>query len=543
MFAYSQEYQQFYENQRRWEEAPYPMPVEYDFYDQDEYYYPERSESKRHGKKQRRRASAHRQESPFIEYEAAHYLESNPYIPMYHEYPYYYEESDENDDFYCYQPYENSSHPHGGSRSVSPSKRKDRKKKLHPHCHKSSAFLQNEGWIQPTPFVSHPPMIMDPMMNLQHQHQQHILGACATDAMIPPNANTFGMVPQAPQPGPMISNSKPCFIQLQPSTNFHPPPPPPPAPFAFQQQQQQQQPALFSFLPQPLLGDIIKSLTIKDDRSEETNAETHVTTAKQETSPVEERTITPPTSTHAPIQNQLRRKKSLIESFLSSFYLFGDSQTNTIDNKSWDPTLNKDNLNAKNGAVISNVSPGSAATTSTAVDNLTTTATTDEDSNTALSPQLSQKIDALQSREYIWCYKRQNDETALWTAFGVKNQKKLDHHYKILQSKKQQGIENDKGSSSVETSTFLSDDVITLSKQSQLNGPVMVSLNTATGWCFDNDSAFSLGSGGHQKHIALHIACLPSQQNKFVVGKEPAVRKSKSMDALASKFLNSVRKW
>lgn len=586
MFTYPQGHRQFYENQRHWDEAHHPLSMRYNFHDENNYYFPDRLANKRYGKDQRRydahKTHNRKNEGTFDKRNVKNRLETNKYIDLYHQNPYYYqeyqeEEDDENNDFYYYQHntkgHFNNRHE---ARSASPSKRKDRKRQHHRHHQNSNASLQNEAWMQPTPFVNHQPMIMNPMMNLQHQQQ--ILGTCTTDAMmpttnfVPTNTNTFGMMPQAPQHVPMMNHNQPYFLQLPPSANF---------PFApsgvFHHPQQQQQQPMFPFVqpipPQPSFNDLFNNLTIQDSNTDEPKKNDTNTAAKQEAPPTQEATTAPSTPTHRPTQRPLQRRRSMMETVLSSFSLLGDNQSNTIANKSWDPTTyvslnealklgtskNNTDADAKNDSAVSNnsLSPRSSFSASAIDDGNATLSRRD-------SLKLSQKMNALQSRQYIWCYKPQNEEAALWAAFDVKNQRKLDHHYAMLMSKKQQQQqhqvqqqqqvqlqqqqkENDK-EVSAETTSFLPDDVITLSKQSQLFGPVMVSLNKSIAWCFDNDSSFSFGSGG-QKHILLDVACLPSQQNRFVVSnqlisKDPVVRRSKSVDGgLATKFINSVLKW
>ncbi|KAF1804321.1 hypothetical protein V8B55DRAFT_1513144 [Mucor lusitanicus] len=571
MYAYPQHRPHFYENQRRWEEFHQPLsPNPYEMYSDNEYYYPDPSiNSKRHAQ----------YDGPLEEYSAQHPLAPNRYADAYYpdpDYYYYYEPAaeDEANDLYYYHPHQNPHHRHG-ARSASPSKRKDRKRQHSRLRHKSS-FKKKEAWIQPTPFVNPQPMIMDPMMSLQHQQ---ILGTCTTDAMMPVIPNNFGLMPQAP----MINPTQPYFMPLPPtSANY-------PSSFAFHhQQQQQQQQVMLPFVQPmphpPLLSDLFNTLSIQDNSNNKPANEadqTETTAAKQEPSPAVQQKQQPKTAPSTPMtrpaQRPLQRRRSMMETVLSSFSLLGDNQSSTnLAHKSWDPstyvslnealkvgaTSNATDMDAKNeSAISSSLSPRSVGSAPSAA---TASATKHEESGSATlsrrdSLKLSQKMNALQSRHYIWCYKPQNEEAALWAAFDVKNQRKLDHHYAKLASKKQQIIqqqqqqENDKApataaDAAAATTSFLPDDVITLSKQSQLHGPVIVSLNKATAWCFDNDSSFSFGSSG-QKHVVLDIACLPSQQNRFVVSnqlvsKDPVVRRSKSVDGgLATKFINSVLKW
>lgn len=555
-------YPHFYENQRHWETFHHPLsPNPYDIYDENDYYFSDLSKNKRHGQYD---ANRRRKSAPFDESTTQVPLKSNRYADTYYpnpDYYYYYEqEDDENNDFYYYH---SNPHRRHGARSASPLKRKDRKRQHSRHHHKSNASLnKGEAWIQPTPFVNQQPMIMDPMMNLQHQQQ--ILGTCTTDAMMPAIPNNFGLMPQAP----MINPTQPYFLPLPPANANYPPP------FAFHHQQQQ--PAILPFVQpmpvQPLFNDLFNNLSLKDNKPSNEADQTETTNVNREPSPAQQDQpkTTPSTPITRPMQRPLQRRRSMMETVLSSFSLLGDNQSSTnLARKSWDPstyvslnealklgTSNTNDTDAKNdSAISSSLSPRSVSSSSAAV----APTTKNEEGNATLSRRdslkLSQKMNALQSRQYIWCYKPQNEEAALWAAFDVKNQRKLDLHYAMLSSKKQQLIqqqqqqkENDKDKATTADTQFLPDDVITLSKQSQLHGPVIVSLNKATAWCFDNDSSFSFGSSG-QKHILLDIACLPSQQNRFVVSnqlvsKDPVVRRSKSVDGgLATKFINSVLKW
>ncbi|KAK4510670.1 uncharacterized protein ATC70_005102 [Mucor velutinosus] len=582
MYSYPQYHPDFYENQGHWEEFHHPLsPNQYEMYDENDYYYPEPINNKRHGQYD---TSLRRKPGTMDEYFTQHPLTPNRYADTYYPAPdyYYYEPAeDETNDIYYYHQ---SPHHRHGARSASPSKRKDRNIQHSRLRHKSS-LKKSEAWIQPTPFVNPQPMILDPMMNLQQQQQQQqqqqILGICTTDAMMPVIPNNFGLMPQAP----MINHTQPYFMPLPSASANYPPS------FAFHHPQQQQ--AMLSFvqpMPPPLLlNDLFNTLSIQDNsnKSKAVNEtdQTGTTNANQESSPAQQEQqpkTTPSTPMARPMQVPLQRRRSMMETVLSSFSLLGDNQSSTnLAHKSWDPstyvslnealrlgtTSKANDTDAKNdSAISSSLSPRSVGSAPSAV--AASSTKNEEGGSTALSRRdslkLSQKMNALQSRHYIWCYKPQNEEAALWAAFDVKNQRKLDHHYAKLTSKKQQMIqqqqqqqqqqkENDNDPATVvaadttATTSFLPDDVITLSKQSQLCGPVIVSLNKATAWCFDNDSSFSFGSSG-QKHILLDIACLPSQQNRFVVSnqlvsKDPVVRRSKSVDGgLATKFINSVFK-
>ncbi|CAO3645892.1 unnamed protein product [Mucor fragilis] len=575
MYAYPQHLPHFYENQRHWEEPHHPLsPNHYEMYNDSDYYYPDpSSSSKRHGHydTNRRRKSGTLDDYPPT---------SNRYADTY--YPnqdyYYYESAEEepNDIYYYHQHHYPHPHHRHGARSASPSKRKDRKRQHARLAHKSS-FKKNEAWTQPTPFVNPQPMIMDPMMSLQQQQQQQqILGTCTTDAIMPVIPNNFGLMPQAP----MINPTQPYFMPLPSASANYPP-------FAFHHQQ-----ALLPFVQPmphpPLLNDLFTALSIQDtnkpatnqvDQAEATSAHQEPSPAQQEQQQQQQPKTAPSTPMTRPTQRPLQRRRSMMETVLSSFSLLGNNQSSTnLAHKSWDPssyvsldqalklgTSHTNDTDAKNeSAISSSLSPRSVASASSAVAPSTTTQH-EEGASATLSRRdslkLSQKMSVLQSRHYIWCYKPQNEEAALWAAFDVKNQRKLDHHYAKLTSKKQQMIqqqqqqqkESDKDAATIAaadaaTTSFLPDDVITLSKQSQLHGPVIVSLNKATAWCFDNDSSFSFGSSG-QKHVLLDIACLPSHQNRFVVSnqlvsKDPVVRRSKSVDGgLANKFINSVLKW
>ncbi|KAL9536724.1 hypothetical protein MBANPS3_012417, partial [Mucor bainieri] len=583
MYAYSQHRPHFYEHQRQWEEFPHPLsPNPYELYEEeDDYYYPNPINSKRHGQYD---TSRRRKSSTLEDYSTQqHPLAPRRYADTYYPSPdyYYYEPAEEEaNDIYYYHQHQNPHHHRHGARSASPSKRKDRKRQHSRLPHKSS-FKKNEAWIQPAPFVNPQPVIMDPMMSLQHQQQQQqLLGTCTTDAMMSVVPNNFGLMPQAP----MINHAQPYFMPLPSASANYPPP------FAFHhQQQQQQQQIMLPFIQPmphpPLLNDMFNTLSIQDNSKPANQAnQTETTNVNQESSPAqqeEQPKTVPSTPITRPTQRPLQRRRSMMETVLSSFSLLGDNQSSTnLAHKSWDPStyvsLNEalrlgttsiaNDTDTKNdSALSSSLSPRSVGSASSAVAASTTTTTikNEESGNSVTlsrrdSLKLSQKMNALQSRHYIWCYKPQNEEAALWAAFDVKNQRKLDNHYAKLTAKKQQMIQQQqqkedgqdpatKAADAAVTTSFLPDDVITLSKQSQLHGPVIVSLNKATAWCFDNDSSFSFGSSG-QKHILLDIACLPSQQNRFVVSnqlisKDPVVRRSKSVDGgLATKFMNSVLK-
>ncbi|GAN10783.1 hypothetical protein MAM1_0400d10331 [Mucor ambiguus] len=576
MYAYHQHRPHFYQDQRHWEEVHHPLsPNPYEMYHENDYYYSDPIHNKRHGQYD---TSRRRKSGTFEDYSTQHPPTSNRYADTYYpnaDYYYYEPAEDETNDLYYYHQHQNPHHHRHGARSASPSKRKDRKRE-HSRLHHKSSFKKNEAWIQPTPFVNPQPMIMDPMMSLQHQQQQ-ILGTCTTDAIMPIIPNNFGLMPQAP----MINHTQPYFMPLPPaSTNY-----PPPYAFHHQQQQQTMLPFVQPMPPPSLLNDLFNNLSLQDNNKSVNEAnQTETTNVNQAPSPAQQEEhseTTPSTPLTRPTERPLQRRRSMMETVLSSFSLLGDNQSSTnLAHKSWDPssyvslnealrlgtTSNANDVDANNeSALSSSLSPRSVASASSAV--AASTTKNEENGSATLSRRdslkLSQKMNALQSRHYIWCYKPQNNEAALWAAFDVKNQRKLDHHYAKLTSKKQQMIqqqqqqqkENDKDAATAAsasdtkvTTSFLPDDVITLSKQSQLHGPVIVSLNKATAWCFDNDSSFSFGSSG-QKHILLDIACLPSQQNRFVVSnqlvfKDPVVRRSKSVDGgLATKFINSVLKW
>lgn len=438
----------------------------------------------------------------------------------------YYQLEQEDQDYY----YDYYNQRQRGVRSASPQIRKERKRRQH---HNRTSWLNKAN----VPF--------QPMMNpMIHYQQQQILGACATDPLF-----MNGSMPTMPQP---MIQQQPYLLQ----TN------------AFGTGFQHQQPFYPNFF-YPLMNDLINN--VQSNNTNESiitnNNDTSAAEVVQKESEVPEPTTTNEPTPRAPI----RRRRSMIETVLSSFSSNNNNNNSNILHKSWEPSsyVSLDEALGNNGKdtakAIDSLSPPSSFSNITA----TTDESTAAKQSTSSSPnrptlsrktslKLAQKASALQMRQYIWCYKLQNTEAALWAAFDVKNQAKLDKHYAYLLSKRQQLIQQQQQQAQADTNDEevtalpgLPNEVLSLKRQSQLNGLVMVSLSTGTAWCLDNDSSFSFGSNGSGQ-ILLDVACLPRQDNQFVVSneymtaeakKERVIRRSKSVDGLATKLLNTVLKW
>jgi hypothetical protein len=440
------------------------------------------------------------------------------------------------------------------ARSASPQTRKERKcwhhqKRKEPRLNKTNV-----------PFVVNQPM-MNPMM---HYQQQQILGACATDPLF-----HNGSMPQ-----PMIQ--QPYYFQI-PTTNVFG--------TGFQQPQQ----PFFPNLLYPLINDLMNSAQQQDQTTNNdmntvtttpasatatatvtaaatATATENIPSSSSATATADSAAVEPkePEATKAfsPVQKpSIHRRRSMIETVLSTFSGNDNSTNNnnsTTLHRSWGPSsyVSLDEALSKDAKAADSLSPPSS------VSNITTT--TDESSSARLSSpnrptlsrktssRLTQKANALQMRQYIWCYRLQTAEEALWAAFDVKNQAKLDKHYASLLFKRQQQMQQQQPTENEEpTVPALPNEVLILTRQSQLNGPVTVSLATGVAWCLNNDPSFSIGSNSSGR-IILDVACLPRQDNQFVVSndymmveaeKERGLRKSKSVDGLATRLLNTVLSW
>jgi hypothetical protein len=122
------------------------------------------------------------------------------------------------------------------------------------------------------------------------------------------------------------------------------------------------------------------------------------------------------------------------------------------------------------------------------------------------STKLRQSMNAFQIRDYIWCYKSSD---GLWVAFDVKNQNKIDNHY------------------AKSMTTGSPDDVVVLTKQSNLPCPLYVSTKASKVWY------------NAPKPIVFDIKSLKSNNSRFVVSNEPRKR-SKSVDV--TKLLSGIFK-
>ncbi|OBZ87597.1 hypothetical protein A0J61_04348 [Choanephora cucurbitarum] len=147
---------------------------------------------------------------------------------------------------------------------------------------------------------------------------------------------------------------------------------------------------------------------------------------------VRPKSMAPSTSPIEPPQ-PLRRRLSLMESLLDSFSLLNEpkvmSQTSyqEMDPSTSESSGSNDEVKEEPKLI---------------------------DRRPSLSRKLSKKANALQSRQFIWCYRLRDTEGALWTAFDVKNQSTLDKQYALLVSKKQQQQQNSDGSLNDEDITY-----------------------------------------------------------------------------------------
>ncbi|KAI9358814.1 hypothetical protein BD770DRAFT_387017 [Pilaira anomala] len=282
----------------------------------------------------------------------------------------------------------------------------------------------------------------------------------------------------------------------------------------------------------------------------------------------------------------LRRKKSIMEGLLSSFALLGEEvhhapmnnrtlsepadEDHKQPNLTWDPTSYTSLSEALHHQSMTASSSSSSKERKMSLSKKTST-------------RLSQKANALQNRQYIWCYrpyKQQQQSTeinqsnelnnnqqspGLWAAFDMRNQHKLDQHYYFLIS--------NKGNTTTTTAAavvvgldakhkhlpdVVTDDpqhVLVLNKQASLPGPIMVSIHDHVAWY--NSTKDAQTSPKQDDFSLLEIACMPTVYNRLVVSNDlikqeekaaaalatKTLKRSKSMDGLASKLLNTVLGW
>ncbi|GAA5804418.1 hypothetical protein HPULCUR_009911 [Helicostylum pulchrum] len=445
---------------------------------------------------------------------------------------------------------------------------------------------QMNSWAQPTSFVNlgQQPMI-NPMTN--NFQMQQSLGACATDtwpgmttnAYIPPHNELFYPQQNVPMiqpyympPPPLASNP---FLSAAVPTSYYP----------------QQQAALFpNLMHMPMLFPefFSNNTTVNNEVKEEENtASKEVTpTASQKTSPTINTNQIPDAVTNTaaaaargggggPVKRPvvLHRKKSFMEGILSSFSLLGDdvnyapagnstlhgkpddgTATDNLKSTTWDPTSYTSLSEALNTDSVTSHPPaeGGGEKKVSSLSRKTST-------------RLLQKANALQTRQYIWCYRpyKQSSQASpdggddskesspgLWAAFDMQNQFKLDSQHYFLMSMKSRGILQPNGGADAKyhRPDIVTDDphhILVLNKQSNISSPVMVSVNDSVAW-YNNPMKADFD--------VLEIACMPTHHNRLVVSNEliqqeeeaaatKPLRRSKSIDGLASKLLNTVLGW
>ncbi|GAA5817586.1 hypothetical protein MFLAVUS_011134 [Mucor flavus] len=478
------------------------------------------------------------------------------------------------DDEYYYQGH----HRLDGVRSVSPftENRSYRHARIQQD-NEDTAGRQMHSWTQPTSFVNLGQPIINPMTN-NYQMQQS-LGACATDtwpgmttnAYIPPHNDLFYPQQNVPMiqpyymPPPLANNSNP-FLSLASSAA---------APASYYPQQA----ALFPNLMQmPMLFSELFSNTaavnnneVKEDVKEENNISKEVTpSTSQKTSPTINTDLVPDavTAKGGPVKRPviLHRKKSFVEGILSSFSSLGedvnyapagnstlypkpdDDTTYNLKSTAWDPTSYtslSDALNTDNMANRPPVEGGERKVSSL---------------SRKTSTRLLKKANALQNRQYVWCYRpykqtspenngEEESSPGLWAAFDMQNQFKLDSQHYFLMSMKNRGVQSKSSADAkYHRPDIVTDDphhILVLMKQSNISSPVLVSINDSVAWCNKPMAA---------DFEVLEIACMPTHHNILVVSNElikqeeeaaaaKPLRRSKSMDGLASKLLNTVLGW
>lgn len=459
-------------------------------------------------------------------------------------------------------------------------------------------------WVQPTSFVNLGQPMIHPMT--QNYQIQQSLGMRATEtwpgmttnAYIPANNDLFYLPQNVPmiQPyylHPLANNSNPFNIPATSSvassnlSSFYPPPPPP---------AQQQQTNLFpNFMPIPALFQELfsqpttmaasssDSNQVQDHQQQDAPKKEVTPTTSQKTSPtinLKEITDHVPDTAHQqqqlPPPVTLRRKKSIMEGLLSSFALLGEEVNHApMNNRTLSDPADEDQKRPN-----LTWDPTSYTSLSEALHNQSMTTSSNERKmslSKKTSTRLSQKANALQNRQYIWCYRpykqqqsteinqssselnnQQPESPGLWAAFDMRNQHKLDQHYYFL-------IANSGNTTATATATasdakhnhlpdVVTDDphhVLVLNKQASLPGPIMVSIHDHVAWYNSTKDAQT----SPDDVSLLEIACMPTVYNRLVVSNDlikqeeeaalatKTLKRSKSMDGLASKLLNTVLGW
>lgn len=372
------------------------------------------------------------------------------------------------------------------------------------------------------------------------------------NTFVPQNNNDFFFIPQNV---PMI---QPYFMNQ--SNNSNP----------FLSSYYHHQPIFPTFMPMPSLHpDIVLPQAIAP--------EVVISSPSKEVPPVIETETTIETTDNVPEQQQqeeappappgpplvmLRRKRSIMEEILSSFALLGDGVDYALPQAASNPQKTDshpvDDSKAEEGtrdqplytSLREALDYGDKKPSSL---------------SRKTSLKLYKKANALQNRQYIWCYrpfiepKPSTDETnheeasnALWAAFDMTNQVKLDYHYSFIMTHNQKNHNGDNAKPKIAVVENNLPDIITddpslillLHRQSTIPNPVMISFGDGKAWYYTMQ-----GENEPECHM-LEITCLPTHDRRLVVSNDllqeeqsKPLRRSKSMDVLASKFLNTVFGW
>ncbi|KAG2212739.1 hypothetical protein INT47_000716 [Mucor saturninus] len=375
-----------------------------------------------------------------------------------------------------------------------------------------------------------------------------------TNTFIPQNNNDFFYMPQNV---PMI---QPYFMN-QPNNSNH-----------FLSSYYHHQPVFPTFMPMPALHpDIILPQTLPSE-------EVVISSPNKEVPPVIETEVTKETTEAVPDQQQqvplappapappivmLRRKRSIMEEILSSFALLGDGIDYAIPQ-----TVSKPQKN--DNQPVDDTKEKEVTRDQPLYTSLSEALDYGEKKPSSLSRKTSLKLykkaSALQNRQYIWCYrpfvepKQTTDESeessnALWAAFDMTNQAKLDYHYSFIMTHNQKHHNGDDATgtkpniATVENNLpdMITDDpslILMLHRQSTIPNPVMISFGDGKAWYY------TIGGENEPECHMLEITCLPTHDRRLVVSNDllqeeqsKPLRRSKSMDGLATKFLNTVFGW
>lgn len=299
----------------------------------------------------------------------------------------------------------------------------------------------------------------------------------------------------------------------------------------------------------------------------------------------------------------IKRRKSLMEGILSSFSLLQEPERFPVTSdgislvRDQHIAHNMDTSTFQeigNHSQISNLSDTEKKSAVLAVNDSQISTDTAQNSfrDNALargkssSLRLNQKATLLKSREYIWCYRvkeegienhnnmesvhplAKSDHNKAWSAFDVRNQAILDGHYTFMIARRINNPNDKPNEAKTNKDSFvpkISDhsSVFILNKQSNLPGPVMVSIQDGFAWCKKNfnlslldDSAPDESNKGD--FIILELSYLPTRLNTLVFTEDSlnetdnilsssktnsSLRRSKSMDRVKSKLFKTILQW